>query len=431
MDAFSLGQLLRESREAKELTLNHAEDTLRIRRVILEAFEAGNFDQVDASPVQLRGLIRNYARYVGQDEELILQYYDSVLDGAHRNGRQVARRQSKARERTAQRRGRSGEPDTRSSQSAPVVAARPNTESARPATLSDHRRPHPVVRLARTLLLLISSVAAIGLIAFVTIQLLQRPTAASDEVQTTQIGVVGDLPSTLTLTPRASPTPLPGATLVPMAAQNYAGEPVFVTMEFRQRVWLRVMVDGVEQFAGLVRPQEAVLEYRAVNEIAVSASSAAALVVTYNGQPQSVFGARGQAIDIIFRPNDDVEISTGPGFDPTPVFSPTPQDTSIPFASTLLAEQTASPTPDPSLSVPTEDAAQAQTATPAGIATLPSVLTLTPTSLPVVGKSLTPSPLPTIDATVTAVPTEEDDGGSGDGGILPPRLTPTNVVPPK
>jgi hypothetical protein len=190
------------------------------------------------------------------------------------------------------------------------------------------------------------------------------------------------------------------------------------------------MVDGVEQFAGLVRPQEAVLEYRAASEIAVSASSAAALVVTYNGQPQSVFGARGQAIDIIFRPNDDVEISTGPGFDPTPAFSPTPQDTSIPFASTLLAEQTASPTPDPSLSAPTDEAAQ--TATPEGIATLPSALTLTPTSLPVVGESLTPSPPPpTIEATATVVPTEEDAGGSGEGGILPPRLTPTNVVPPK
>lgn len=429
MDAFSLGQLLRESREAKELTLQHAEQTLRIRRVILEAFEAGNFDQVDASPVQIRGLIRNYARYIGQDEDLILQYYDSVLEGAHRNGRQASRRskaRDRAQERDAKRRERFTEADSRGSQNAPTAAPRPNTEAARPATLSDRRRPHALVRLARTLLLLITGIAAIALIAFVTVQLLQRPTAAGDEAQNAQIGIVGDLPATLTMTPRATATSIAEATLIPFAVQDYAGEPVFVTMEFRQRVWLRVMVDGAEQFAGLVRPQEAVLEYRAANEIVVNASSAGALIVTYNGQPQPAFGARGQGIDIIFRPNDNVEVITGPGFEPTPLFSPTPQDTPIPVASTLLAEQTASPTPE-----------SAVTSTVDGFATLPPAQTpiqsSAPTGLPTLGQSLTPSP-PAPTEPPTATLTEEGSAGGatpGDAGILPPRMTPTNAVPPK
>lgn len=440
MDAFSLGQLLREAREAKELTLQQAEQTLRIRRVILEAFEAGNFDQVDASSVQIRGLIRNYARYVGQDEDRILQYYDSVLDGAHRNGRQASRR-SKARERALERetkrRERYTEAESRTNQN--VVASRPNTEAARPATLSDRRRPHALVRLARTLLVLISGVAAVALIAFVTVQLLQRPTATGEEEQPASlgVGVVGDLPPTLTLTPRATATSVTEPTLLSAAVQNYAGEPVFVTMEFRQRVWLRVMVDGVEQFAGLVRPQEAVLEYRAANEIVVNASSAGALVVTYNGQPQPAFGARGQGIDIIFRPNDNVEVITGPGFEPTPLFSPTPQDTPIPVASTLLAEQTASPTPDEAI---------AGTNTLEGFSTLPPAQTPVPavqtpiqspapTALPVPGESPTPSspaPEPTQPPTVTL--TEAGDDGTatpGDTGVLPPRMTPTNAVPPK
>jgi len=54
MDALALGRYLREAREAKELTLEDAERTLRIRRRVLEAFELGDFNVIDASPVQIR-----------------------------------------------------------------------------------------------------------------------------------------------------------------------------------------------------------------------------------------------------------------------------------------------------------------------------------------------------------------------------------------
>lgn len=62
MDALALGRYLREAREAKELTLDDAERTLRIRQRVLEAFELGDFRVMDASPVQIRGFIGNYAR---------------------------------------------------------------------------------------------------------------------------------------------------------------------------------------------------------------------------------------------------------------------------------------------------------------------------------------------------------------------------------
>jgi cytoskeletal protein RodZ len=73
MDAHSLGRYLRESRESRELTLDDAVDTLKIRRIVLESFEQGDFNVVDASPVQVRGFLRNYARYLSLDEDLVIQ----------------------------------------------------------------------------------------------------------------------------------------------------------------------------------------------------------------------------------------------------------------------------------------------------------------------------------------------------------------------
>ena len=59
MDAQALGRYLRQSRDAKELTLEEAERALHIRRRVLDSFELGDFNIPDMSVVQIRGFIRN------------------------------------------------------------------------------------------------------------------------------------------------------------------------------------------------------------------------------------------------------------------------------------------------------------------------------------------------------------------------------------
>ena len=81
MDAQALGRYLRQTRETQELTLDDAEYVLKIRRGILESFELGEFTIPNASSVQIRGFIRNYARYLGLDEEKVIAYYDEALTG--------------------------------------------------------------------------------------------------------------------------------------------------------------------------------------------------------------------------------------------------------------------------------------------------------------------------------------------------------------
>ena len=95
MDAFSLGQFLRNAREANEIELADAVAKLRIRQPILEAFEAGDFAATNMSDIQIRGMLRNYARFLALDEEQVLRFYDEARFGKQRRGRWGLRRQSK------------------------------------------------------------------------------------------------------------------------------------------------------------------------------------------------------------------------------------------------------------------------------------------------------------------------------------------------
>lgn len=420
MDFYSLGQQLKEAREAKELTLQDAELALKIRSSILDSFEQGEFSLADSSPVQIRGFIRNYARYLGLDEDLIIQYYDSAIDSLNRRRDRAGKRSRRERD----ERGTGNKPPT----SPPRTSARtPARASARAATATgEHYGVHATEkrtsfsrRLLNFLLIVILGGVALAVIAFVTLQLVQNNEVFDNPESDTTGGIIGQRPPTLTSTPRVTQIPSATATLVDRTPQNYTGQAILVTIEFRQRTWLDFTVDGNLIYAGLVRPNEIVLEYEANNEIIVHASNAAALVVTYNGQSQASFGARGQRVDITFRPNDQVEVRTGPGFDTgTTEFTATPPDTPTPIAGTLLAELTPSVTPGPS---PTPSDTPIPSDTPEATATPTSTPTETdtPTITPTPSDTLTPSvtPTETLTPTITFTPSET--------AIVPLRITPT------
>src|ERR1044071_9475731 len=128
MDAQALGRYLRESRETKEITLEEAEHALKIRRRILESFELGQFTFTDATNVQTRGFIRNYARFLGLDDDRVVTYYESALEEA-----------------TNPRRRRRSTRESRESQTAPQVPMAPrkitDTNPSLPAVPSMLDRP--------------------------------------------------------------------------------------------------------------------------------------------------------------------------------------------------------------------------------------------------------------------------------------------------
>ncbi|MEQ8672018.1 MAG: helix-turn-helix domain-containing protein [Aggregatilineales bacterium] len=433
MDPLALGRYLRESREAKELSLDDAVSQLKIRRHILEAFEQGEFTFTDVSQVQTRGFLRNYTRFLGLDEERVALYYESALQHETRRGKERGRRGRGNNSRRSRR-------EKRESQELVPIAAKSitDTDPNLPAvTINIDPGPGRFSRLVNTLLILLVAAAALAVIGFVVLQLInQAPSFVDDGGRT----ILGQLPPTATYTNAPTFTPRPTDEENTGLEQVYDGRGVAVTIETQQRTWLRLTTDNNVQINRLVLPGE-VLEYRAQDEIIMNASNAEALIIIYNGNLQGSFGGRGQAVDVTFTEANRT-IQTGPGFAPTSEFTPTFTPTSDVLAATLLSAQTPSVTPGPSptptntptiTSTPTITLTPSVTFTPSSTPTASDTPTITATPSDTSTPSNTPTitPTPTNTATPSATLTPSITPTPSPTAILPPRQTPENPTPTK
>ncbi|MEZ4670010.1 MAG: DUF4115 domain-containing protein [Anaerolineae bacterium] len=401
MDAQALGRYLRETRENKELTLEEAEIALKIRQRILESFELGQFTFSDATNVQTRGFIRNYARWLGLDEDRVVIYFDSALEEATNPRR---------------RRKRS----TRASQTMPQVPTAPrkitDTNPSLPAVPTMLDRPARRSSIINALVMLLVAGASLAVIAFVVLQLIGQ---AQQNLQDDSLdsSILGQLPPSPTATIVPSFTPLPQPTQVEILQPNYTGRGVVVTIELTQRAWLRVSSDGIQRFIGITRPGDILPDFIGNDNVTVTSSNAEALNIIYNGQRQGLYGGRGQKVDIVFSVTN-VQVSSGPGFEPTSEFTATPlPDTIIDIGATVAA-LTPSPTPGPS-PTPTNTPTITPTFTPSNTPLPTPTITYTPSITP------TPSdtPTPTLTPTITQTPSPT--------AILPPRVTQEGLPPTK
>lgn len=435
MDAQALGRYLRQSREARELTLEDAEKALRIRRRVLESFELGDFNIPDMSVVQIRGFIRNYARFLGLDEQKLVEYYDAArlveTSGPPRGGK-YAGRSSKKKKRETQ------------PQPAVPIAARSITDTDPslppvPVTLGEQRRGGGGI-LSLLLRLLVAG-AALSVIVFVAAQLLDQ----ANNTGGPGIGgdILGDLPPSATFTPPPAITPAALLPTQPASLLNgsaYSGSGVLVNVEITQRTWLSIETDGVQQYADITSPGTNI-EIPAQTSVVIKASNAASLDVVWNGQPQSSFGGRGQQVDIVFT-QSDVQVSSGPGYEPTSPFTPTPLPTEEIDIQAAIQQLTPSDTPGPSPTptlTPTETLTPTITLTPS-ITPTPSdtptitptpTITLTPSDTPTITSTptITLTPSPTLTPSITPTPTLTLTPSPT--AILPPRHTPENPTPTK
>jgi len=70
-----LGQLLREAREQKGVSLEQVEEATRIRQKFLQALEEGNFGALPAE-TYAKGFLRTYAMYLELDPEELMALYE-------------------------------------------------------------------------------------------------------------------------------------------------------------------------------------------------------------------------------------------------------------------------------------------------------------------------------------------------------------------
>lgn len=419
MDAFSLGRYLRETREAQERTLDDAVHQLKIRRVVLERFEQGVFRQGDLAEVQERGFLRTYARYLGLDDDQILQVYTaSQVD--HSPTPASRKRQTQVTSPAPSPNARLNVTETNPSPPKVTVnPASPTTTMMEQMDARVRRRTNWLNRFALGMVAL----AALSIIFFVSYQLLREPAPAITLVE---------LPAIL-----PSITPSPFATLIPTTAplqalqeptkraplsHDYSGQGVLVTILAQQRTWIRVVADGQEEFVGMM-PPDAVVEQQAFERIEISATNAAALLITYNGEAQRLVGGRGQAVELVFT-RERMDILSGLVAENDPALLLTAQQTPTLDVGALILAQTPTSTEGPS---PTPTLTPTVTLTP----TITLTPSLTPSSTPTVGPTptitLTPSSTPTLTPSQTLEPTQTFTPTA----VLPLRLTPSQSTPVK
>ncbi|MCH7541278.1 helix-turn-helix domain-containing protein [Patescibacteria group bacterium] len=75
----TVGEILVEARKKKNLTLEQVEKETRIRKKVLRRLEEGDWSEL--SPTYAKGLLKNYASYLGLDEKRIIAFFRREYDG--------------------------------------------------------------------------------------------------------------------------------------------------------------------------------------------------------------------------------------------------------------------------------------------------------------------------------------------------------------
>ncbi|MBN2149359.1 MAG: DUF4115 domain-containing protein [Anaerolineales bacterium] len=318
-----IGGQLRSQRDILGLSIEDAERHTHIRAHYIRSLEVGDLDALP-SPVQGRGMLNNYAGFLGLDvDALLLRFADGL------QARLAARRSNRPR---------------------PSSTRRP---AARPSGLSRIFSRDMIV----------GGVLIVALVAFtVWATLYISDLRNAESPQPTAPSIADILASTPLPSGEASPTYL-ASTLAPVV-----GETVETTLEFsptvgvntllppepgmgdptatatvpptpeigasvlqvyvvaRQRAWMRIVADGQVVFEGRVVPGSA-YTFAADERIELTTGNAAGLQVFFNQQDLGPLGIFGQVATRIY--------TLGGVQTPTPAISPTPtpSDTPTPGAS--------------------------------------------------------------------------------------------------
>lgn len=277
-----IGQRLRLQRETLGISLSDVERHLRVRQHYLLALERGALDDLP-SPVQGRGMLNNYARFLNLDADAILLRFADALQ---------ARRMERAEQQTV------------------VKARRPAPQPAQPSNWRRLVTPDLLVGGGLFVLMiffLIWGVSRIDSLNRPLTQITGTPLSISEALLLTPT----PSPSPLALTPTPRPQVEPGQ---PNLGQPGGGEivvtpintdPLQVYIVARQRAWLRVVVDGQPVFQGRVLPGNA-YPFSGTKQIELITGNAAALQVVYNQQDLGVLGNVGQVAQLIFAPGSVV-----------------------------------------------------------------------------------------------------------------------------
>jgi cytoskeletal protein RodZ len=310
-----LGELLKETRQSKEVSLEKVEEELRIRKKYLQALEEEDFS-IMPPEVYVKGFLRNYAIYLGLDLQEVKALYKGKSVEKGRKPEFIGKAGQIAGEGTGPR-------------SFPMDMSL--TQSRLLAF------PFLVISLAILAFLLL------GLWAFRQYFPLPAETGAETKETVT------------TREPRPTFTP---TSVVTQATPTLVGTPtpkaytgVDVELVMLERAWLQVHVDGEKVFEG-VFDEGTKITWSGEESVAVRCNNAGGVEVILNGQNLGPLGKRGQVVDQEWTTE---EVGTTPAIGTPAAATPgTPLSTDTPGPVTpTVASETPEGSPAPEEPTPT------------------------------------------------------------------------------
>ncbi len=332
-----LGHLLRSQRELMGLSVGDVERHTHIRMHYVQALEEGDISHLP-SPVQGRGMLSNYASFLGLDTETVLLRFADGLQ-ASLYDRQAAKKIS------------STSPRNREATQAPA-------------------RPSQLKRLF-SMDLFVGGFLIIFLLGFtiwgayrvsklhtgqeasptappVSEILISSPTAGvsakltpAPSSETTPFAAASAVPLMITGTVQSELNPTP-MIIEPTAGLSTA--PIQVSIVAIQPAWMRVIVDGKVAFEGRVVLGSA-YSFAGNERIEFLTGDGAGLQVYFNQQDLGILGSFGEVVERIFS-IAGVQTPT-PAVPPTRTPVPTTSLTPSPTTTNTGVPKTPTPTPKP------------------------------------------------------------------------------------
>lgn len=302
-----IGQILREARENKGLSLQDIQAKTRINTRYLEALESGQYSALP-TPVHVRGFLKNYARALGLDPKPLLDRYEAS------QGKQIPVPPQRAAEITPdnplpdradqpffdpvnmeveQRSGFSGGAGTSGMLQiviivALVIALALVANRFIPLLLGDRNGNNAVQEFTSA----VQDVVADITNATPTV----APTPETTEEQASTI--IGNTPEAIVNTSRndLSPvTPTPTRPALPATLDE-----IRLKLDILERTWMEVTIDGEVVFSGIAKANDA-YEWTAQNEAKLVTGNAIGVFTTINDIPLGRMGGRGERYEETWR----------------------------------------------------------------------------------------------------------------------------------
>ncbi len=266
-----LGVWLRRARENRQLTLEEAEKQLRIRQRYLQALENGDYDALPG-PVQARGFLRNYARFLGLPVEEALARYEADISG---HPMQPVVNEARLQE-----------PDRPSLFAPPPTMDEESSKESVPSTL---------------LILLLGLAAFFALVAVGVLLYLHFAAGTGGEATPTPLPPT---PSPAVITAEATArTPPP---FVPAVDGT-----VHIHLEPKEHAWIRVTADDVVVFQGIATPGTPI-DATASHTCLIETGNGGAFRLVVNDVDWGTLGAEGAVVRRAWTPSGEVPAEAQP-----------------------------------------------------------------------------------------------------------------------